>query len=193
MALRKKRSRVAPSQGTAVRRARKLRSLARRLEATYGPDTSPIAFDYGDGWTIRRVETLADQKREGQLMHHCLRDIDTPVPNAWSLRDAENLPHLTFCAYRVEPDDDLSEISLAPMHGRLQFVLAGRALFLVDLSRPLKPERRKQLVDFEEQGDISEFEPFPRDSVERILAVLPYFHPRLGVAEVNVLGVAGSH
>jgi hypothetical protein len=115
-----------PSRDTGGRRRRELLALARELDATLGPDGSRTVFGYSDGWTIRRLDTLADQHREGALMRHCLRTIKTPDPNAWSLRDADNLPHLTFAAWRIEPDDDLGEVPFdGPILDRLQFIRVG--------------------------------------------------------------------
>lgn len=111
-------------------------------------------------------------------MRHCLRTIKTPDPNAWSLRDTDNLPHLTFATYRVEPTDDLTEVPLdQPILNTVVFVQAGAALLMIDLSsRPLKPERRQQLVTFCEHGNPDEWQRFPTSPTERLHAILPNFN-----------------
>jgi hypothetical protein len=163
-----------PSRDTAGRRARERRALARQLDETLGPDQSPIAFDYGDGWTIRRVETLNDQHREGTLMRHCLRTVKSPDQNAWSLRDPDNLPHLTFAAWHVEPTDDLTEVPIdEPLRGAFVFIHAGSALLFVDLSHPLKDERRAQLQTFGQRCNTAALlERFPTGSVARLHTIM---------------------
>lgn len=54
----------------ALTRTKKL-ELARELDKKFGPDKAEIVFDFGDGWTIRRLYTYGDMCREGELMSHC--------------------------------------------------------------------------------------------------------------------------
>jgi hypothetical protein len=165
---------VEPSRDTQGRRARELRAKARQLEETLGPDQSLIVFDYGDGWTVRHITTLADQHREGTLMRHCLRTVTTPDQNAWSLRDPDNLPHLTFAAWHIEPTDDLTEVPIDdPIHRAFVFVRAGSALLFIDLSRPLKGERRAQLQTFGNRCNTAEvLDRFPTGSVARLHTIM---------------------
>ncbi len=75
-----------------------------------------VVHSFADGWTIVRLTTVGDVQREGCLMRNCLRnmfedaslDRSTPieemadalnrpnVPLLHSLRDEQNLPHLTW-------------------------------------------------------------------------------------------------
>jgi hypothetical protein len=93
------------------------RKLLRDAEARYGKDRSVVVYGFADGWTIRRMATRADECREGLLMAHCLdteenapTGVDDPwgaeVGNLFSLRDADDFPHVTFGflgAYADEP------------------------------------------------------------------------------------------
>jgi hypothetical protein len=171
-----------PSRDTAGRRRRELLAHARLLDEIpeVGPDQSVVVYRYGgawDGWTVRRLDRLADQWREGALMSHCLREAQTADPNAWSLRDPDGLPHLTFATWRVEPSDNLDEIPFEEVVESIQFVHVDQALFLVDVStRPLKPERREQLADFAHNGDRTQWRRFPQNSGQRMREVLPNFN-----------------
>lgn len=150
---------------------------SRVLDERLGPDESRIVFEWEDKWTVRRVDRLEDQRREGQLLRHCLRTIKRPDPNTWSLRDPENLPRLTFAVYLVESGADLSEIPLErPIAGKMEFVRAGPALLFVDVKGSLKPERRAQLADFAERADLSGCERFPTSTRARIRTLRPNFN-----------------
>ena len=128
-----------------------------------------------DAWPSRSETTFGCT-----LLRTCLRNITEVDPNVYSLRDPNNLPRLTPAVYRIEPEDDLSEVPsmLTHLGGCLEFVTAGPALFLVDVSktRGLKPERRQQLVTYGLEGDPSAWERFPANTRDRALAVLPFFN-----------------
>jgi hypothetical protein len=59
-----------------------------------------VQYVFRDGWTVERVDTLADTLREGQLMQNCLASnwtfhLDAPdVVELFSLRDPHGVPHL---------------------------------------------------------------------------------------------------
>src|SRR3954464_10656302 len=82
-------------------RGRRNTHRRRLLEAErrFGPDQSEIVFTFLDGWTIRRIDRVADLKREGELMGHCLRSMVPPIndedPQVFSLRDVDGYPHVT--------------------------------------------------------------------------------------------------
>ena len=169
-----------PSRDTAGRRRRELLAKARELEEKYGPDQSRVVFEYRDpwcGWTMRRPESLNDQLREGHLMRNCLSRITEADPNVYSLRDPDNLPHLTPAVYRIEPEDNLDEVP-AKFGSHLEIVAAGAALFIVDAARTggLKQERRDQLVAYALHGNQDGWQRFPTTTRERLLAVLPFFN-----------------
>jgi hypothetical protein len=113
-----------------------MRQLARELDDRLGSDRSVTIFEFEDGWTIRRVSRLDDQWREGELMKNCLRGpahrrhLDR---NCFSLRDAENLPHASFTAWRAETDNDYFDDKRA-MHASGQFnlcyIVAADAFFV---------------------------------------------------------------
>src|SRR3954468_4097343 len=135
-----------PSRDTAGRRRREMLARSRALDLELGPDESSIVYDYGDGWTIRKLETLSDCLREGRLLRNCLQHSKRHDENAYSLRDADGLPHLSFGVWTVEPDDDLTELQIGHrVAGSLYFHQAGRGLLLVDCAgRPMKLERLEQ-------------------------------------------------
>lgn len=167
-----------PSRRSPAKRRRKLLALARELDDELGPDQSRVVFEYGDGWTMRRVERLEDQVREGRLVRNCLASVRDPAPDVYSLRDPDNLPHLTPAVYRVAPGDNLDGIPLdRPIDRLVWFVLAGSALFLVDAARSggLKPERRQQLVRYGQEGDPSAWECLPSSNEDWLDAMLPFF------------------
>jgi hypothetical protein len=85
-------------------------------EGKIAPDCCEIVARLGDGWTLRRMTTAGDFRREGYLMHNCSGMYVPPfVPDhasftvadridltsdqrtleLVSLRDADNLPHAT--------------------------------------------------------------------------------------------------
>src|SRR5690349_13714310 len=90
-----------PSRSTAGRRRREMFAESRELDAKFGPDESRIVRELDLGWSVRRVERIEDQWREGKLARNCLKTVKRPDPNVWSLRDPENLPRLTFAVYLV--------------------------------------------------------------------------------------------
>lgn len=188
---------TSPSRDTAGRRRRHLLNMSRILDTTLGPDQSETVFDYADGWTIRLVDRVPDQQREGLLMGNCLADTRQSHPNTWSLRDEHNLPHLTFSVWQIESDDNLDEIPLNI--GRyIQFLRADPGLFAIDISsRPVKPERAQQLTTYAKHGDTSAWERFPASSGERLrLLVQDYFRfneQQRGFADCIVNAYARSH
>ena len=109
-------------------------------------------------------------------MRSCLRTAVELDPNVYSLRDPDNLPHATPAVYRVEPEDDLSEVP--ERYASIEFIRAGRALFLVDARSVdgLKPERKDQLATYALNGDPASWDRFPISSKDRMLAILPFFN-----------------
>jgi hypothetical protein len=171
-----------------------LRALARSLDETLGPDTSEVAFTFDDGWSIRRLLTLEDQIREGELMHHCMRYVKLVDENAWSLRDAENLPHLTFSMWWVDAATDLAEI-LAYRGGGATFVHAADALFLIGSDRQSpKEEHLERLRIFGRAGgarseDVPELPPGRRAQIAAVgTAFAPAIDPALRRAALRVGG-----
>jgi hypothetical protein len=86
------------------RRRNKQRRAQRDADARSGPDQSRVISEFADGWTIRRLTSISDVRREGMLMEHCLTEerwVPSDVPAErlevfYSLRDPSNYPHLTF-------------------------------------------------------------------------------------------------
>jgi hypothetical protein len=76
-------------------------------------DGSEVVHRFPDGWTIRRLNTMGDQRREGVIMNHCWDTEDPgadPVPlgpdsNYYSLRDPNNIPKASF--YYFAPDHEV--------------------------------------------------------------------------------------
>jgi alkylhydroperoxidase family enzyme len=74
-------------------------------------DSSEVVHHWPDGWSIRRLNTYGDMRREGVIMHHCW-DTDSPsddeasIPHQTyhSLRDPQNIPHASF--YYAPPGSD---------------------------------------------------------------------------------------
>jgi GNAT superfamily N-acetyltransferase len=110
-------------EAMAVTRTQQLANASAH-EAQFGADRSDIVHTLDDGWTVRKLRTLNDQDREGKLMSNCL-DFDSPDHSSrdwddapeghatwrdwleanratemddhkYSLRDPDNLPHVTF-------------------------------------------------------------------------------------------------
>lgn len=65
-------------------------------------DSSSIVHDFGDGWTIRKLETDGDHQYEGALMRNCIKGYH-PGSGIHSLRDADNIPHCSFTLYAKHP------------------------------------------------------------------------------------------
>lgn len=85
-------------------RSSRLRALA-ECEARFGPDTAEVIFTFDDGWTINRLRTLEEFKRDGTLMHNCMaKDFsavgtaDNLVEDEWvlTLRDTDRFPRVMF-------------------------------------------------------------------------------------------------
>jgi hypothetical protein len=150
-----------PSRQTAGRRRRALLALSRELDQTLGPDRSHLVHTLDDGWSIRRPRRTADQRREGALMRNCLVDTPRPDNHVWSLRDPENLPHVTFTVWRIAPTDRhahaLSRTALLKEH----MLLSPRLLFAVDTGRQLKPTHRQRLLTFAADVDARRVPSFP--------------------------------
>lgn len=160
----------APSRQTAGRRRRELRAHSLRLDATLGSDDSWMIYAFADGWSIRRPVEIADQLREGHLMRNCLRDLtSTPDPNCYSLRDGDNLPHLTFAVWTIGEDDDLSELpnETEPMHS-IYVIAEPPTLFMVDAGRAVKPTHRVRLSEFAHSTDAVGAKRFPLDTLGRL-------------------------
>jgi hypothetical protein len=96
------------SRSTPSDRRRRIRNLGI-------PDTSTTIHTWADGWTIRRLTTAEDMRREGRLVHTCLATaVDEPFDlgpdndlilgpdhklvnsHLHSLRDPDNYPRATF-------------------------------------------------------------------------------------------------
>jgi hypothetical protein len=157
-----------PSRQTAGRRQRELRAISRRFEERFGPDEADTVYTFDDGWTIRRLERVVDQRREGELMRSCLRALSELDPNCWSLRDTDNLPHATFSVWTVEPDDDLETVPDEDIAIRgVFYVKARQALFGVSAGRVLKESHKARLREWMEDRDLSlappvALDPFPQ-------------------------------
>jgi 2'-5' RNA ligase len=58
-----------------------------------------VMHDFGDGWTVRRVDDAAQANDEGSAMGHCVggygHDIRSGNVGIFSLRDPQNQPHAT--------------------------------------------------------------------------------------------------
>jgi hypothetical protein len=163
-----------PSRDTAGRRRRELLALSRELDETggldgrAGPDSSLIVYDYGDGWTVRRILNANDQHREGVLLRNCLVGRWVMDTNLWSLRDRDNLPHLAFACWCIDGDDDLSEV-LDEAITKTTFLRGSRLLLMVDTPRGIKDDRRLRLQEFADCADV-EAEWFPQSTHARVVA-----------------------
>jgi hypothetical protein len=179
--------------------------LARELEQKYGPDQSRIVFDFGDGWTVRKLETMDDQKREGIFMENCLEQHPLD-PNIYSLRDELNVPHCDFGVLRVSPEDldEIREIERLKREDRVArrlllcaiFVQAGEAGIAIaqnpspDCRQPLDPERLRQIRTYLENGDPKTWLSFPAkgdavDTSQGLVAGLITQHVRITVPQVK--------
>lgn len=93
-------------------RAQRLK-LAEMIERNTGADASQVIHTYPDGWTLRNPTTYGDWEREGSLMGNCLSEKSDFQNPEWdnfignygethgnydyvSLRDPDNLPHVTL-------------------------------------------------------------------------------------------------
>ena len=98
-------------------RSQRLRDAARG-EAQRGliADASIVQFSFADGWSVRRLRTAADVRREGYLMRHCvprhvgdILEIERPrtlyARTERSMADDEGAPTLTV--REGAPDDFL--------------------------------------------------------------------------------------
>lgn len=63
------------------------------------PNLGEIHHDFGDGWTIRKLQNADEAKIEGDDMGHCVggygNGIDQGYHHIFSLRDPQNRPHAT--------------------------------------------------------------------------------------------------
>jgi hypothetical protein len=149
-------------------------ALARKIEEAggldgmAGPDSSQVVYEYRDGWTVRRIVTANDQHREGMLLRNCLAGRWAMDENLWSLRDRDNLPHVAFACWRIDADDDLSEV-FAEEVSRTTFVRGARLLVMADTPRGIKDERCAQLQEFADCADV-EPEWFPQSTDARLRA-----------------------
>lgn len=135
-----------PSRQTAARRRREKLALARRLEAELGPDRSEIVHQFDDGWSVRCVRRIVDQRREGILLQNCLKNVRTAAQrdrNCWSLRDPSNIPRASFSAWRGRFADH-------EIYNNTFVVGSDRLCFLVDTgpAPDLKDAYRKRLLAF---------------------------------------------
>lgn len=85
-------------------RSSRLSALA-ACEDRFGPDTAETVFTFDDGWTITRLRTLEELKRDGTLMHNCMAKDFCAVGTAGSLveeewiltlRDTDRFPRVMF-------------------------------------------------------------------------------------------------
>jgi hypothetical protein len=71
-----------------------------RIKADQAVADEEIAYQWPDGWTIRKVDTEAGLAREGELMGHCVggycNQVDVGNSIIYSLRDPKNEPHVTI-------------------------------------------------------------------------------------------------
>lgn len=125
------------SDSSAQKRRRRRRALARKLDVSLlGPDRSEIVHRFDDGWTVRRIPGLADQRREGILCRSCMRSATKPYQNALSLRDPDNLPHISFTGFQVQ--DSPLEPMMREVGGLIgeQFVFGKEVFFHASLLHP---------------------------------------------------------
>jgi hypothetical protein len=153
-----------------------MRALSARLDGSLGRDRARVVHTFPDGWTIRRVTRLADQHREGELMHNCLRRTRHRDLNCWSLRDPDNLPHLSFAAWRLTALDDVSAISGGPVWNE-HFLHLRTMLFYPGKGRKTKPVHVRRLRSFAVSPAAQVVPRLPTDNQRRIEvianAVLP--------------------
>lgn len=84
-------------------------------------DRSEVVHTLPNGYTVRRLQTYGDVRREGEIMHHCWADLsrqeddlplaqgghhETPGGYYYSLRDPDNIPKASFYYY---PPGDLQQ------------------------------------------------------------------------------------
>jgi len=136
---------------SAETRQRRRRALARELdESVLGPDRSEHLYVYADGWSVRRVTRLADQRREGILGRNCLRRAITPLRGILSLRDEDNLPHATFAGFRLGGNTRAEWLLRAATSAELQatIVVENDCLFTLDLLHPNATAYVRRLREF---------------------------------------------
>lgn len=173
-----------PSPATSRRRRRRRLTLARELDDTpLGPDESEIAHSWEDGWTVRRVERLSDQRREGILARHCSRRLTAPLPREHSLRDADNLPHVTFTAWRLVGAGAAIEKALSTAVSEfLNIELMGdgaeRALAIVNLYHPGAAGHLGRVREFVE-AHREAFPPIPAHPLRAMMELEPFIAQRL--------------
>jgi hypothetical protein len=122
-----------PRRGKRNTRRRALCEAERR----YGPDRAVVVHRFADGWTIRQLTAWSDERREGFLLHHCLRDrVDNGEPywggDLHSLRDPDNFPRATFTHFLPNDGSSRGETSRVRGHG----------------NRPLNPEYRRLIREW---------------------------------------------
>jgi GNAT superfamily N-acetyltransferase len=150
---------TASSRRSSGRRTRALRALAERLDAELGPDESEIVYTFDDGWTVRHVQRLNDQVREGWMLHNCLREAtdERDDDNCFSLRDPDNLPRVCFAAWshslnmskRWTARAQVVEPNRLLVDARQGVIFGNGALLLVDgFPYRLTPGRRARLETF---------------------------------------------
>lgn len=171
-------------RSTGRRRRRRRLTLARELDATpLGPDESEVVHSWEDGWTLRRVERLSDQRREGILARHCSRQLTEPLPREHSLRDEDNLPHVTFTAWRLVGAGAVIEQALtAAVSVFLNIELMGenatRALAVVNLYHPGAGRHLGRVREFV-TAQPEAFPAMPANPLAAMAALEPYIAQRL--------------
>jgi len=75
-----------------------------RLNLAAGWERRDVVYQYANGWTLEQVVTLADQKREGELMGNCAGEYLPWCPEhvMLSLRDPRGRPHVDVIVYGGE-------------------------------------------------------------------------------------------
>jgi|SRR5579884_1818576 len=172
-----------PTKSSSQKRRRRQRNLSRELEHRLGADQAEIVHRFDDGWTIRRVDRIEDQRREGELMRSCLKGLySVPSPNCYSLRDPDNLPRVTFAVWATQgrrlPREVLEEIEEDDA-----YLLAARCLLQLSWTDPVRrPEYLERLRQFGSLRVVDTASPLPLDPFERMWVFFGVANP--GSADV---------
>jgi hypothetical protein len=159
---------------SAEKRGRRRRALAQQLdESLLGPDESRIVQQWDDGWTVRAVTRLSDQRREGILARHCLRALVTPLADVFSLRDLDNLPHVTFSAWRLRESAD--ERMLRGLATDQRIVFRREHVFVVTLLHPGGTNHLERVYEF---ADARTFKQLPAGPLAALLLLARYTLPQ---------------
>ena len=80
----------------ALRQAKTWRAAIDENPWKFVKDNPPVAMEMGKGWRWVKLETPNHTRREGQLMNHCVGGGSYQRSDLYSLRDPENVPHITM-------------------------------------------------------------------------------------------------